>query len=75
MIRVQSLGEYADPTPLVGEVKLEEGQYIKITRNDSHNSLVIEDTRPIVPNVSAQLFSGVGPGHEASVPSPTLTIS
>lgn len=75
MGRVQSLGEYADPTALVGEVKLEEGQYIKIERDDSHNSLIISDTRPAVRGLFSQHFSDTSQNNAPSLPHPILQVS
>ncbi len=38
---VSSVGEYGDGTTLTGDVKLEEGTNVTITRSDPHNSLII----------------------------------
>lgn len=53
MPRVQSVGEYLDPRALVGEVKIEEGANIEITRDDSHNSLIISSTLAPYPQVAS----------------------
>ena len=38
---VSSLGEYGDPTTLIGNVKLKEGVNVTITRDDVNNALVV----------------------------------
>lgn len=38
---VNSLGEYLDPTTLIGHVKLKEGTNVTITRDDANNALEI----------------------------------
>lgn len=75
MPRVDSVGKYADPLALVGEVKIEEGTYIQITRNDAHNSLVITDTRPTFAECGVDLSYSIAEDFAPSLPSPIITPS
>jgi len=74
MPRVQSVGEYQDPIALVGEVKLEEGDYIEITRSDAHNSLIIRDTRPAYPQCTVAHRAQASNDNAPVLPHPTFTI-
>lgn len=71
MPQVDSLGDYGDPTVLIGNVKIEQGANIAITRDDAHNSLIIASTCPPPPpsGITCTL-SHPGPG----APSPALNI-
>jgi len=75
MPRVDSVGKYADPVTLVGEVKIEEGSFIQITRNDAHNSLVITDTRPPAPGCSSAFTFQVSTSKPLPIPNPPFTVS
>ncbi|MBA7710944.1 hypothetical protein ES703_119894 [subsurface metagenome] len=75
MPKVQSLGEYLDPTSLVGEVKLEEGANIEITRDDEHNSLIITNTLPAPLGAFTAFAFQLSTAYPAHVPNPPFTVS
>lgn len=75
MPRVQSVGEYGDTISLVGEVKLEEGDYIEITRNDAHNSLIIKNTRPGFPQCTTSVSARSGQRKALLTRNPTFVAS
>lgn len=72
MPRVQSVGEYQDPISLVGEVKIEEGDYIEITRDDAHNSLIIKNTRPGYPQCTVAHREQGSTNKQATPRNPTF---
>lgn len=73
MPRVQSVGEYTDPVALVGEVKLEEGAHIQITRDDSHNSLILSSTLAPYPQVASDFSITHSILQPAGVDNPDLS--
>lgn len=73
MPQVQSVGKFGDMTALVGEVKIEEGANISITRDDAHNSLIIADTRPPEPGCQTSFWQGQQRTYQPTITNPTFT--
>lgn len=75
MIQVQSVGIWNDPTVLVGEVKLEEGNLIELIRDDAHNSIIINNKAVLPPHMGVTLAYLVGELFAPPLPSPKLSYS